>query len=356
MPARDRRGKVSRDVSRDASREASRARAAVVDTVVVGSVPLMARVAGALLALAGLVGAVAAFPTYLVMGGQALSLASGPGSALVALLVPAVDVVMGVVLARGVLPKLGLAYAAVAAPLALGQLLIELYRGSTSTARPAVEVLAGQAVLTTSVSIRAGWVLGVVELVLTVLAGLVAGAAFGRTVMDDDGSLDPVRSALAGGSVLLGVGTVLCMTLPAADIPDKIVTDPSTGMQTVVTSEGPQALLERPGLALFGGLLLAGAVLLCSVIAPSLRPRLAAVGGLVAIAVTVLAAGLTGLRDALSSPQLEWTLPGAGLLVAGLGYAALAALAWRLRLRPAPETPARVKRGTAETRVARSRS
>ena len=353
MPAPDRRGKAPRDPSRAVSRDRV---AAAGDTVVVGTIPVMARVAGVLLALAGLVGAVAVFPTYLVMGGQALSLASGPGSALVALLVPAVNVVMGLVLARGVLPKLGLAYAGVAAPLAFGQLLIELYRGSSSTARPAVEELAGQAVLTSSVSIRAGWVLGVVALALAVLGGVVAGAAWGRTVMDDGGSLDPVRSALAGAAVLLGVGTVLCMTLPAADIPDKIVTDPSTGMETVVTSEGPQALLERPGLALLGGLLLAGAVLLCSVIAPSLRPRLAAVGGLIAIAVTVLAAGLTGLRDALSSSQLEWTVPGAGLLLAGVGYAGLVALAWRWRLPHAPETPARVKRGAGETRVARARS
>ena len=53
--------------------------------------------------------------------------------------------------------------------------------------------------------------------------------------------------------------------------------------------------------------------MLCSVVVPSLRPRLAVVGGLLAIAVTVLAAGLGGLRDA-ASPDLEWTLPGAGLL------------------------------------------
>src|SRR5690349_16657763 len=156
------------------------------------------------------------------MGGRALSLASGPGSALVALLVPAVNVAMGVVLARGVLPKLGLAYAAVAAPLALGQLLIELYRGSSSTARPGVEVIAGQAVLTSSVSIRAGWVLGVIALVLAVLAGIVAGSAWGRTVMDDGGSLDPVRPALGGTAVMLAVGTVLSMTLPAADLPPQI--------------------------------------------------------------------------------------------------------------------------------------
>ena len=156
--------------------------------------------------------------------------------------------------------------------------------------------------------------------------------------MDDDGPLDAVRSGLAGAAVLLGVATVLCLALPAADVPDQLVTDAATGLQTVVTREGPQALLERPGLALLGGLLLAGAVVLCSVIAPSLRPRLAAVGGLLAITVTVLAAALGGLRDAVSSDDLDWTVPGAGLVVTGLGYAALTVLAWRLR-RGRPAAP-----------------
>ena len=82
-------------------------------------------------------------------------------------------------------------------------------------------------------------------------------------------------------------------------------------------------------MALLGGLLLAGAVVLCSVIAPVPAPRLAAVGGLLAITVAVLAAALTGLRDAVSSDDLDWTVPGAGLAVTGLGYAALTVLAWR---------------------------
>jgi hypothetical protein len=119
--------------------------------------------------------------------------------------------------------------------------------------------------------------------------------------------------------------------LPAADVPDRLVVDPSTGLEMVVTQEGPQALLERPGLALLGGLLLAGSVVLCAVVAPSLRPRLGAVGGLLAITVTVLAAALSGLRDAVSSPDLQWTVPGVGLLLAGLGFAGLTACAWRLR-------------------------
>jgi hypothetical protein len=298
---------------------------------VVGAIPAAARLAGVFLVLAALAGVASLVPTYLVVGGEELAAARGFGSVLIALLVPAAHLAVGVTLVRGAIPKFGLAYAGVAGALALGQLLIEIYRGSTSTTRPGVEVIAGERVLTSSVDVGAGWVLGVAALALTVLAGVAAVVAWGRTVMEDSGALDPVRSGLAGAAVLLGVATVLSLALPAADVPDRLVTDPATGLETVVAQEGPQALLERPGLALLGGLLLAGAVVLCSVVAPSLRPRLATVGGLLAIAVAVLAAALTGLRDAAASDDLEWTLPGAGLVVTGLGYAVLTVLAWRLR-------------------------
>jgi hypothetical protein len=287
-------------------------------------------VAGAVLVLAGLLGAAALPMTYLVVGGEEISQLAGAGSLLAGLLVPVAHVAVGVLLVRGAVPKFGLAYAGVAATLSVGQFLIEIYRGSSSTARPGIEVLAGELVLTSGIEAGLGWVLGLVALGLTVLAGILAGLAWGRTVMDDGGALDAVRSGLAGAAVLLGAVAVLSLSLPAADVPDRIVTDPVTGLETVVAQEGPQALLERPGAALLGGLLLAGALVLCSVIAPSLRPRLAAVGGLLAITVTVLAAGITGLQDA-ASPELEWTLPGALLLLAGLGYAVLTAMAWRLR-------------------------
>ncbi|TFV76190.1 hypothetical protein E4P39_09050 [Blastococcus sp. CT_GayMR19] len=308
-----------------------------------GAVPPIARLAGALLVLAALVSVAALFPTYLVVAGRPLSSAAGFAGVLVALVVPLVHLLVGGWLARGAVPKFGLAYAGTSGALAVGQLLIEIYRGRSSTSRSAVEVLAGERVLTSSVEVGAGWVLGVVALSLTVLAGICGAAAWGRTVMDDGGPLDAVRSGLAGAAVLLGVTTVLCLALPAADVPDQLVTDPTTGLQTVVTREGPQALLERPGMALLGGLLLAGAVVLCSVIAPSLRPRLASVGGLLAVTVTVLAAALTGLRDAVSSDDLDWTVPGAGLVLTGLGYAVLTVLAWRLRRgRPEPPPDARL--------------
>lgn len=303
------------------------------DGLVVGPVPPSARLTGVLLLLAAGLGIASLFPTYLVVGGQRLSLVTGLGSGLVALLVPAAAAAVGVLLVRSAVPKLGLAYAAVSGALAVGQLLIELYRGSSSTARPGVEIIAGVRVLTSSVAVGAGWMLGVAALGVVVLAAVSATVAWERTVMEDGGALDPARPGLAGTAVLLGVGTVLSLALPAADVPARLVTDPSTGLVTIVTREGPQALLERPGLALLGGLLLAGAVLLCSVVAPSLRPRLATVGGLLAIAVAVLSAALTGFRDAVASRELEWTVPGAGLLLGGLGYALLTVLACRLRRR-----------------------
>jgi hypothetical protein len=306
------------------------------DGLVVGEPPRTARVAGVLLVLAGLAGVVALFPTYLVVGSQELVLGRGVGGVLVGLVAPLASAAVGAGLAAGRVPRFGLAYAGVGGVLALGALLIEVYRGSSSTVRPGIEVLAGERVLTSSVATGAGWWLQVVALGLAVLAGGCAAAVWGRTLMEDRGALDPARPALAGSAVVLGVLTVLCLALPAADVPDRLVDDPATGLEVVVEQQGPQALLERPGLALLGGLLLAGAVLLGAVLAPSLRPRLGAVGGLLALAVTVLSAGLTGLRDAVASPDLEWTVPGAGLLAAGLAYALLTVLAWRLRRTPAP--------------------
>jgi hypothetical protein len=302
--------------------------------LVLGPVSVLARAAGLLLALAGLVGAVAVFPTYLVVGGTEIGPVTGVVDAVVALVAPVAAVAGGVGLMLGRVPRLGLAYTSVTGVLAVGRLLIELYQGRGSTTRPAVEVLAGERVITSTVEIAPGWVLTVIALGLTVLAGLVALVAWGRTLMEDGGALDPLRPALAGGAALIGVGAVLCLALPAADVPDRVVTDPSTGLETVVTEEGPQALLERPGLALLGGLLLAGALLLCAVIAPSLRPRLGAVGGLLGVTVFLLATALTGLRDAAHGADLEWTVPGAGLLVLAVVSAGLTVLAWRWRAGP----------------------
>ncbi|WP_409328796.1 hypothetical protein [Trujillonella humicola] len=294
----------------------------------------MARAAGGLLLLAGLLGIAALDPTYLVLAGEETSLAAGGAGVPAGLVVPLVSLAVGALLAAGRLPKFGLAHAGVAGALAVGALLIEVHDGTWSTARAGREVVAGEWVLTTSVDRGAGWWLGIAALTCLVLAGGCAAAAWGRTVMEDDGSLDPARPGLAGAAALLGGATVLCLAAPAVGLPELLVTNPRTLEEVVVEQQGPQALYGRPGWALLGGLLLAGAVLLCSALAPSLRPRLAAVGGLLAITAAVLSAGLAGLRDA-GAPELEWTLPGVGLLLLGVAYAGLTLLAWRLR-RPPP--------------------
>jgi hypothetical protein len=304
-------------------------------SVVVGTTPAVARGAGGLLVLAGFLGVAALFPTYLVLTGEAIHLADGPVGVLGALVVPGTSLAVGVTLVAGRLPKFGLAHAGVAGALALGALLIEIYNGSESVQRAGREVLGGRWLLTTSVDRGVGWWLQVLSLGCLVLAAGCAAAAWGRTVMEDDGALDPARPGLAGLAVLVGAGTVLCLAQPAAQLPELLVTNPRTLEQVVVEQQGPQALYERPGWALLGGLLLAGALLLCSVLAPSLRPRLAAVGGLLGITAVVLSAGLAGIRAA-ATPELEWSLPGMGLIVMGLAYAGLTVLAWRLRRRSAP--------------------
>jgi hypothetical protein len=56
--------------------------------------------------------------------------------------------------------------------------------------------------------------------------------------------------------------------------------------------------------------------------------------------VFLLTTALTGLRDAVHSPDVDWTLPGIGLLVLGLACAGLTGLAWRWRAGRVPGTAA----------------
>jgi hypothetical protein len=77
------------------------------DGLVLGDVPLLARLTGVVLVLAGLAGVAALFPTYLVVGGEALRSATGIGGVVAGLLVPVAQLAVGAFLARGAVPKLG---------------------------------------------------------------------------------------------------------------------------------------------------------------------------------------------------------------------------------------------------------
>jgi hypothetical protein len=111
---------------RSAGTAAAAPTGAPADGLVVGAVPPLARLAGAVLVLAAVVAVAALFPTYLVVDGQSLSSAAGFAGVVVALAVPLVHLAVGGGLVRGAVPKFGLAYAATTGALALGQLLIEI--------------------------------------------------------------------------------------------------------------------------------------------------------------------------------------------------------------------------------------
>ena len=146
-----------------------------VDGLVVGFVPMVARAAGVLLALAGALDIAAVFPTYLVIGGREIAQVvrcgqpaggarrpgaePGGGGSAGARRRPQVRA--GLCRGRG-----GAGHRAVADRAVL--------RGTASTSRPAVEVIAGVRVLTSTVSVGAGWVLGVLSLCAVLAAGVCA--------------------------------------------------------------------------------------------------------------------------------------------------------------------------------------
>ena len=294
--------------------------------------PPLARAAGVLLVLAGLVGAVAVFPTYLVVGGTAV----GTGDrarrrALVALLARSPSWRWASACCGPGARSSGWPTPAVAGALAVGQLLIELYRGTARPTRPAVEVIAGERVVTSRRHRRRAGCSGSSRSALAVLAGAVAMVAWGRTVMEDGGALDPVRPVLAGGAVRAR-GRRPCCAWPSPRPTSRTRWSPTRPRGWRRSSpRGAAGAAERPGLALLGGLLLAGP---CCCARSSRRrcgpgsPPSAACSG---SPVFLLSTALTGLRDAVHGPDLDWTLPGVGLLVLGVGAAALTVLAWRWR-------------------------
>ena len=163
-----------------------------------------------------------------------------------------------------------------------------------------------------------------VEALLVALAGVAAGAI----------------NTLVGSGTLITFPTLLAFGVPpvTANVSNTIGLVPGSvagalGYRRELAGQRPRVMFLASA-SLIGGL--AGALLLCSVIAPSLRPRLGAVGGLLAVTVALLATALAGARDAARGPEVAWTVPGMGLLVLALVSAGVTVLAWRWT--PGPRT------------------
>jgi hypothetical protein len=281
--------------------------------LVVGTVPALARVAGAVAVVAAVVLLVAPGFPLARSGGADLG---GPGNVFAFL--PPLPLVLavaagGVLAAAGRLPRLGLALLFPAGTIAAGLLLqtVSLLRtGSHST----IDLPLG---IGTSARYEAGpgLVLSAVGYGVLVVAALLAAAAWPRTIMEDTGDLDPRRPRLAAWGLAVGVLTALVLGMApySSSVPG-----------------GAPTLPERHGLDLLGAVVVALGAAAWAVIAATLRPRLAVVGAYAGLAATLLTIGLAIVLLVARSPAIGTSAGGVGVLLAAVAAAVLALVTARL--------------------------
>jgi hypothetical protein len=281
--------------------------------LVVGTVPALARVAGAVAVLAAVLLMIApAFPLARA-GGVDLGTPGNLWAFVPPLPLAATVAAGGVLAARARLPRLGLAVLFPTGTVAAGLLLQNLALLRT-TSHSTIDLPLG---IGTSARYEAGpgLVLAVVGYAVLVAAALLATVAWPRTIMEDTGDLDPRRPRLAAWGLAVGVLTALVL-----------------GMAPYSSSIGPGAptLPERHGLDMLGGVVVALGAAVWSVVAATLRPRLAVVGAYAGLAAVLLSIGLAIALLVARSPALGTSAGGVGVLLAALATVVLALVTARL--------------------------
>ncbi|MDQ3476656.1 MAG: hypothetical protein M3492_10090 [Actinomycetota bacterium] len=303
--------------------------------VVLGNVPSVTRLVGVFGILGGLLLAVSVVLPQLAVGDERVVLGDSLATMLVSWIWPVTIMAAGLSIVLGRYPRLGLAALGVAGAISGAGLLAALYWASQAAARGRYEIIAGRRLLTSQVEPLVGWYVTVAALLVLVAVGLAVGWLWSRVVMDDSESLDPGRPVLGGLAAVGGVCAVLALGATLVQIPDQVtvsqqfIAGAPRPVETVTPIEGAIGLFDRPGLALTAGLILSGVLVLFSVFATTLRPRLAVVGALGAFSAYLIALAVRALVDAARSTDIEATVGGWSLLVVGFGFAALTLLAWR---------------------------
>jgi hypothetical protein len=275
--------------------------------LVVGPVPALVRVAGAVALTAAVLLLIApAFP-LVRSGGQDLGSAGNLFGFVPVLPLVAVAAGAGLLAVRGQLPRLALAALFPTGTLAAGLLLRALALADTGS-RSTLDLPLG---IGTSAryEVGTGLLIVIAGTALLVVATLLAAAAWPRTVMEDDGDLDPRRPRLAAWG--LAVGVLAALVLGMAPY--------SSGI-----APGTPTLPERSGLDLLGAVVLALGAMTWAVISATLRPRLAVVGAYAGLAAVLLSEGLAAWLLVARSPVITPTAGGVGTLIAGLVVAVLA--------------------------------
>jgi hypothetical protein len=275
--------------------------------LVVGQVPLLARVAGGLALAGAVLRLLAGFPALATSDGTGLG-----GSQNVWDLIPPLPVLLvvgaaGFFLAQGRLPRLGMAVLLSAGTLSAGELLRTLALFDTDS-RSTVDLPLG---IATSARYEpgTGLVLLAVAYALMTVAALAAGVAWSTTVMEDDGAFDRLRPKVATWGLIIGCLAALVFGMSPF---------------TSVIGLEPGPVTERSGTDLLGGLVLTLGTAGWAVVAATLRPRLAVAGAYAGLAAVLAADVLATLLLVVRSPALEVGAGTVGSLIAVVAVTALA--------------------------------
>lgn len=301
---------------------------ATTPTHIVGPVPVVARAAAVVGVLSALLLLAARFLPYAEVGGEQVSPGHGLPDLGAALLGPGVVAAAAGSVLLGVLPRLGLAVLASSGALAIGLTVGELYHLQGADGHRGVEIFFGQRLVTSSMQPLAGIWIHLAAYALLVLALVLTLQAWSQTTMDDSGDFDGQRPRVMGLAALTGLVGVLAVAARPQDAPDQIVQN-VLGFRTTVEVPGEVSLLDRLGLDLIGGVLLAVAVFAVALLAATLRPRLATVGGLTGLAAYFLSTGLLLLLEADRFADVVIAPGGLLHLLAGVAFAALAGYSLR---------------------------
>jgi hypothetical protein len=296
--------------------------AAPASALVVGTIPPLTRVAGAgALAAALLLLVQPAFPLVREGGhglGGAHNLWDFVAWLPAALLVGAA----GALCLLGRLPRLGLAALIAAGGYGLGQLFRTAALLDTG-GRSSIDLpLAEGQVRAFRYTPGPGLDLQVAALAVLAAALPLAVLAWRRTVMDDDGSFDPLRPTFAGMGFAAGLVGFAAVAFPAAS--------PRPGSLMVALP----SLFERSGLDLLGGWVLVVAVVAVAVGAATVRPRLAVTGMFAGLAAMFGTAALGDLLLVVRSTPLDLDTGGVFQVAAAAVFTVLAVAAWRVTWRP----------------------
>ncbi|CAN5327169.1 hypothetical protein BH20ACT5_BH20ACT5_00480 [soil metagenome] len=284
---------------------------------------MIARVTGitAVIGAAGLV--VARFLPYLVIAGDPVLPPRGVLDVLAALLWPGMVIGAGVSVVRGRLPRLGLAVIGASGGLAVGRALREIYQLADEQSHPGTEAFFGNWLVTSSIGPAVGVWLTLASYLLLVSALPLTLLAWPRTVMEDAEDFEPLRPLGTGIGAAAGFLGLLAVAAAPMDLARRTLTGPG-GFVVVVDEPGPASLLDQVGFGLAGTLALASAVVVLSVTAATLRPRLATVGVFAALAGYFIGSAAGTALDAGRSTELALGLGGVLQIAAAVVFSAAA--------------------------------